>query len=131
MTDTETSKHFPTLAVLSVTTGRLLTKPKQESEGNGIGQLYKLLGWMTDDEPFTHQLPRFARECKPWILRWHPNLADVEQEICERCDEGFVEQVQADMIARLGETIELWKMPKGGHEEINPIEELLSMRGVK
>jgi len=40
-----TTKEFPTLAVLTVTSGRLLTQPEKESDGNGTGQIYQVLGW--------------------------------------------------------------------------------------
>ena len=39
--------------VLSVTTGTLLTK---------IGNVYKILNYMTGDNLFTHQLPRVSKE---------------------------------------------------------------------
>ncbi len=67
------TKVFPLRVLLTVTTGRLLTQSRGPRD-NGIGDLYELLGWMTNDEPFTHQLPRFADECKPWILQWFPEL---------------------------------------------------------
>lgn len=47
-----TKKDFPTLAVLSVTSGRLLTQPRRAN--NGIDQIYEVLEWMSDDQPFTH-----------------------------------------------------------------------------
>ena len=123
------TKHFPTLAILSVTSERLLTQPKNESEGNGIGQLYELLGWMTDDSPFTHQLPHFSRECKPWLLRMHPQLADFMEHICRMCDDGKVNELQAEMIERLGETLPVAKIPQDDHERKNFYDELVAMRG--
>jgi len=60
-------KTFDVRVILSATTGRLVTK-SQGPDDNGIGDLYELLGWMTDDSPFTHQIPRFMQECKPWLL---------------------------------------------------------------
>lgn len=68
------TKTFPLRVLLTVTTGRLLTEPKEG--GNGIGDLYEILGWMTNDSPFTHQLGRFAEECKPWLLTWFPELEE-------------------------------------------------------
>lgn len=66
------TKRFTLGAVLSVTTHRLLTD---------IGDLYGILGWMTDDAPMTHQLPRFNAECEPWLLRWFPQLAEANQSL--------------------------------------------------
>ena len=68
------TRTFSLRTVLTVTTGRLLTEPKGEND-NGIGDLYELLGWMTMDSPFTHQLGRFADECKPILYRLFPELA--------------------------------------------------------
>jgi hypothetical protein len=42
-------KDFPTLAVLSITSGRLLTQPRRAK--NGFDQIYEVLEWMTDDQP--------------------------------------------------------------------------------
>ena len=110
-----TTKDFPTLAVLSVTSGRLLTQPKDASEGNGIDQIYEVLGWMTDDLPFTHQLGRFAEECKPWIYQWHPEIIEadkmIENKLTEKCEAEDVEACQAEIIAKFGETITLQKVP--------------------
>lgn len=74
------TKKFPLRVLLTVTTGRLLTEQKSEDD-NGIGDLYDILGWMTDDSPMTHQLGRFAEECKPSLLKWFPEL-----EHCGSCD---------------------------------------------
>ncbi len=71
------TKAFPLRVVLSVTTGRLLTQPRGEHD-NGISDLYEILGWMTEDEPFTHQLGRFIKECAPWLKRWFPELKAAE-----------------------------------------------------
>lgn len=125
----EMKKAFPTLAVLTVISGRLLTQPRDASEGNGIGQIYELLGWMTDDSPFTHQLPRFSEECKPWILRWHPSLKQVDEEINRRCDAGEVASMQQDMLQRFGNTIELQKIPRDDHEHKDAYDELVVMQG--
>jgi hypothetical protein len=74
-----TKKDFPTLAVLSITSGRLLTQPKDASEGNGIDQIYEVLEWMTDDLPLLHQLVRFIEECKQWIYRWHSEIIKADK----------------------------------------------------
>lgn len=112
-----TKKDFPTLAVLSVTSGRLLTQPSRAN--NGFDQIYEVLAWMTNDLPFTHQLGRFAEECKPWIYQWHPEIikADkwIENKLIERCETEDVKACQAEMLAKFGETITLQKIPQGYH----------------
>ena len=62
-------RHFHIGAILSVTTGRLVAP-------NGIEDVYSILNHMTGDNLFTHQLPRAGEECKPWLLRQHPQLVD-------------------------------------------------------
>jgi hypothetical protein len=121
-------KAFPTRAILSVTTGRLLTKSPKPGD-NGIGDMYELLGWMTNDSPFTHQLGRFAEECKPWLLRWFPELATVEAEIVAACEAGRVEAVCDAMEVRFGKTIEVERIPQDDHEKKHPYDELVAMRG--
>jgi hypothetical protein len=114
-----TTKDFPTLAVLSVTSGRLLTQPKDASEGNGIDQIYEVLEWMSDDLPFTNQLVRFIEECKPWIYRQHPEIikADkwIENKLIEKCEVEDVKACQTAMLAKFGETITLQKILQGYH----------------
>lgn len=67
------TKQFPLRTVLSVVTGRLLTERKS-SDDNGIGNIYEILDWMTDDSVYTHTIPRFIDECKPYLLQWFPTL---------------------------------------------------------
>lgn len=68
------TKRFSLRTVLTVTTGRLLTAPTEDG-GNGIGDLYEILGWITmESSPNTHQLGRFADECKPYLFRFFPEL---------------------------------------------------------
>jgi hypothetical protein len=74
------TRKFPLRVVLTVTTGRLLTQSNGPRD-NGIGDLYDILGWMTNDSPFTHQLPRFAEECSPRLLEWFPELKEVEAHL--------------------------------------------------
>jgi len=126
-----TKEDFPTLAVLSITSGRLLTQPKDASEGNGIDQIYEVLEWMTDDLPLLHQLVRFIEECKQWIHRWHPEIikADkwIENKLIEKCEVEDVKDCQAAMLAKFGETITLQKIPQGYHEIKAPIGELFEV----
>lgn len=54
------SRRFHIGDVLSITTGRLISP-------RGMDGIYDILGYMTDDSPFTTQLGRFAEECKPYL----------------------------------------------------------------
>lgn len=64
------TKEFPTLAVVSATTGRLACD---------IGELYKILGWlMRDDSIMTHQLPAAASEAEAGLIEQFPWLDDLD-----------------------------------------------------
>lgn len=78
------TKAFSVRTILSVTTGRLLTESAGPDD-NGLGDMYRLLEWMTGESPFTHQLPRFGKECEPWLLGWFPELAAAASFRAFRC----------------------------------------------
>lgn len=106
------TKDFSIGAVLSVTTGKLLTE---------IGGVYEILNWMTGDNLFTHQLPRASREAKPVILRAHPALAEVDASHVNTDNwRTFLDE----MVARFGETLAIPKMTTDEHERIDPLSEL-------
>ncbi len=87
------NKIFALGTILTVTTGRLLTKPNDA--GNGIEDLYQLLGHMTGEPPYTHSLGRFSEECKPSLLKWFPELASVDEtELDELMEKHGDEGVQ-------------------------------------
>ena len=134
------TKRFPLRVILTVTTYRLLTESKSPRD-NGIGDLYKLLGWMTNDTPFTHQLSRLVKECQPWLLRWFPEI-----EIASVCmtnldkwlnrartcpDEGvklWLAELQMTWPA-IKDEYDVPRIPQDDHEHKNPYDELVTMRG--
>lgn len=127
------TQNFATRTILSVTTGRLLTKSEGPRD-NGIGDMYRLLGWMTGDSPFTHQLPRFAETCKPWLLKWFPSLA-IGERLDAQLDVLMKEHGADDGIERwlkslgLPATYDVPTIPAGNHQHINPVEEIVGMVG--
>lgn len=132
-------KKFPLRTVLTVTTGRLLTERKGEHD-NGIGDLYEILGHMTNDSPFTHTLGRFAEECKPHLLEWFPELKAVNACLgnldkwiaCDRtgtAQEGikmWLAELKL-MFPEIKKEYEIGQIPEKDHGVKNPIEELQSM----
>lgn len=121
------TKQFPLRVVLSVTTGRLLT---------GIGDLYYILGWMTNDEPFTHEVPRFMKECAPWLLRWFPGLGNVDlpsldRDITTHGPERGVELWLSNLFAFQGihQSYDVPRIPADDHDRKNPVAELEAMVG--
>lgn len=64
---------------------------RPDADGNGIRDLRSLLGWMTNDESFTYQLPRFSQECKPWLLRYFPSLCSANIDEADQRLTAFIE----------------------------------------
>lgn len=85
------SKEFHISDILSITTGRLVSTRHMEG-------VYDILNYMTQDNLFTHQLPRAGEECKPWILFQHPDLDSPEMHFA------------------LGELVEMLETPSGEAE---------------
>ena len=95
-------KEFALRTILSVTTGRLLTESDKPND-NGIGKMYDLLSHMTGDSVWTHQLGRFAEECKPWPLRWFPELATASA-----CLVKLDDWIKKDKTGTAEEGIKIW-----------------------
>lgn len=92
----------------------------------GIGAVYQILNWMTDDNLFTHQLPRAGRECDPWLARWFPWYSTVNSSVVTRDNwrEWLAEQVAAH-----GEYHEVPRIPQDDHAVRDPVSELQEMMG--
>lgn len=106
--------------VLSITTECLV------SNRNTTG-VYEILNYMTDDNLYTHQLPRAARECKPFILKQYPQLANVDISKVNSDTFASPENHQNwinEQAEKYGEFLEIEKLPKGEHNFINPLVEL-------
>lgn len=125
-----TTKPFTLRTILTVTTGRLLTKSRGPND-NGIGDLYELLEWMTGEPPFTHQLGRFAAECKPWLLRWFPQLESCGESL-EKIDTNDLESWLSGL-AKYGyeDAYDVPKIPRDDHTSKDPVAELREMMGGK
>jgi hypothetical protein len=106
--------------VLTITTGKFMAP-------RGVEALYDLLGFMTGESLFTHQLIRAGDECAPRLLEQHPDLADVhtppewEQGDVTRED---VEAWLAEQVARYGETRDVAPLAPEDHTHIDPITEM-------
>ncbi|MFE0647482.1 hypothetical protein ACFVZH_02675 [Streptomyces sp. NPDC059534] len=64
------TRSFPLADVLSVTTDRLLSR-------RHMAGLYDLLGFMTGQDVYTHQLGTAADAAAPALMTQHPFLADL------------------------------------------------------
>jgi hypothetical protein len=65
------TKKFHIGDVLSITTGKLLSKDKMDG-------VYKILNWMSNSELFTHELPEQSKLYRPILLKMFPQLAEVD-----------------------------------------------------
>lgn len=113
------SKSFSLGSVLTVTTGAVLT--------DDIGDLYKILNYMTGDNLFTHQLIRAGDVCKEPLLAQHPQLRAIEVPTLSSPDEyrAWLSDQEKVYGAELSvEPLESWR-----HR--NPISELIEMREAK
>lgn len=107
--------------VLSITTGICLSPSKPVISG-----VYKILNFLTGDTLYTHQLGRATDECKPWILRRHPELAGIK--VPKLTPETYKDWLDRQ-VAKYGEWFDLEPIPKDEHRVINPLTELEDMVG--
>lgn len=116
MTDAH-NKDFPTEAVLTTITGRVLYEA-------GISAVYEVLQWMTGESVMTHQIPRISREARLAILALHPELKPTIAE-AEQVDGSNWRIWRDTWIKRYGATISVPKMTADQHERIDPLSELV------
>jgi hypothetical protein len=112
-------KDFDLGDVLSITTGRLVSR-------RHIDGVYDILNYMTGDSLFTHQLPRAQDECRPWLLRQHPDLAEVDADgVNAETWRGWLDA----QVARYGATRPVAPIPADDHARRDPIQEAIEMVG--
>lgn len=109
------TKDFHISDILSITTGRLVST-------RHINGVYDILGWMTGENLFTHQIPRVSREAEPVLLAAHPQLATVDKD-AEINPDNLSEWIAA-RISEFGETLPVPKLNADQHERIEPFSEL-------
>ena len=113
------AKSFHLGDVLSITTG-LLVSPRH-MEG-----IYDILNFMTGDDLYTHQLPRATGECRPILLRQHPQLAEVAvPTLTPETWEGWLLEKEACF----GSFLDVLPLAAGEYLAIDPIKELEAMVG--
>lgn len=127
---TQETKQFDLGTVLTISNGRLLTK---------IDGVYEILNWMTQDSLYTHQLPRAMRECRPWLLRWFPELealnlpspmAALDRLIelygaSEGCQTWVRQQPESYPLVK--SVYDVPRIPRDDHDVIDPLAELATM----
>lgn len=123
-----TAKSFHVGDVLSVTTGWLVSP-------QGMKGVYGILNHMTGDDLFTHQLPRAAQACAPYLLEDHPWAKEAGNDLITLLDStGNPEMVGAirDFLVRLTlkmgcSDVNVLPLPPQRWLQINPLQELVGM----
>lgn len=59
--------------ILSITSGRLVSN-------RGMVGIYEILGFLTRDEVYTHEIPRLMGECRPYLAAQFPQLVGREMD---------------------------------------------------
>lgn len=67
---TDQTRDFPLGDILSVTTGRLLSR-------DGMDGVYQILSYLTADDIYTHQIPAAIDATHLGVLSQHPQLVGV------------------------------------------------------
>lgn len=115
------TRKFPIDAVLSVTTGMLLTE---------LGDVYKVIDFLSGQVHMTHQLPAAQRRLTPVIYAQFPRINGVEPPLIPKDktktapdDEWVVDRHRYGLWLREvkqvhGATLELTPLPEGGYERM-------------
>ena len=115
-------KKFHIGEILTITTGVMVTP-------NGVGSIYEILDWMTDEQLFTHQLPWASKQCEPILKDLYPGLAEVKIPDATNVPEGmqaeFWQKWLAEQVLQFGEQLPVPKLIN--HTAVNPISELQEM----
>jgi hypothetical protein len=112
-------KQFHIGDILSITTG-ILVAP------DGIGNVYKILNHMTGDNLFTHQLPRAAKECRPYLLVRHAWLKSVDDSELTSARWRLWLDEQAE---KYGEYHAVSPLAKSVTSHTNPLQEAIDLVG--
>lgn len=88
--------HFPTHAVLSACTGKLM---------GDIGDLYKVMSYMLGRDAYTHELSHYGKQAAAALRHAHPELpGDAD---FDHVDRDNVLDVRAEWETKLGVTLDL------------------------
>jgi len=93
-----------------------------------FSKLVEILKFLSNDNQlFSHQLPRVAREVIPYIYRECPGLE--HYEFSKEVNVDTWKEILEDVEAKFGKFVELEPIPADDHSIRNPTEELKEMMG--
>lgn len=103
--------------ILSVTTGRIVSPRHMEG-------IYDILDFMTGENLYIYQVPRASRQCKPYLLKQHPQLAEVDASGINQDNWG---EWLTKQVNKYGEQLPVIPLPEGVYEVKDPIQEVQEM----
>jgi hypothetical protein len=112
----EETREFHIGDILSVTSGLLISL-------RHVDGIYDLLGWMTRDTLWTHQLPRASDECAPMLREWFPDLAAIEIPAGMNSMDKLTAWFQS-IAPEHGSTRMVGRLHPADHTSIDPITEM-------
>lgn len=113
--------------ILSITHHRLVSPRHVEG-------VYDILGYMSGEDLMTHQLPRVSDECRPALLRQHPQLEAIQEPDFSGQGEVTKEIVMAWLGAQkaiYGDTLSVEPLQPGEHEYRDALQELDQIAGTR
>jgi hypothetical protein len=134
------TKMFHISDVLSITTGYLVSTRHMDG-------VYDILNFMTNDNLFTHQLPRASDECKPYLREQFPQLDGPQMQFAlgellemlktpsgrKEADKLVLGWISKLVSGKYGikckEMLEVKRVPQGAHQQKDPVEEAVEMTG--
>ena len=113
-------RRFHVGDILSIITGRLVSP-------RGIEGVYDILGYMTNDTPYTTQLGRFGEECRPYLRQQFDEVLAAFYEPPEEATQSTLSTYKwlGEMGHTLGESLLAVKpISESDHAVLDPITEL-------
>jgi hypothetical protein len=95
-------KKFHIGDIASITTGKLLS-PKL------IEGVYGILGFLTGEELYTHELPSASKFAKPFLLAKYPELSKINKD---EINTGNYKEKLNSLVAEYGEYLEIESISK-------------------
>jgi hypothetical protein len=105
--------------ILSITSGRLVSR-------EGFSSVHCALTYMAGEDVYVHQVVRVMDEARPVLLERYPLLADVVPP--DDIDETTVGDWLNAQSRLYGEFLELPRISRGQHKNINPVSEALEQK---
>lgn len=111
-------RNFDLGTVLTITSGRLFTD---------MDNVYDILNYLSNDEIYTHQIPRVMKAAQSHVLGRYPQLDGVGKEVVIN-NEQDVKTFIHEQKEIYGDSFGLSPMSEEMCQHIDPIEEAINMQ---